>query len=380
MPPNFTTEIVLPPLPSAGTESAERVGRKLLDAISEALHPPDVKALSGRFDQLRQTLGMTGDSLTRRDIDLAIGDARVSGDQALALIALKQHFFDDTKRQKISRKEIEAVTTGGDLLKIAALAGTMNDARATIAGAKRTLYADEANPKASIDHKAVVQAGIGNCYFFAALASLADCSPQSVVDMIKKQKDGSYSVTFPGSKSVRVTAPTDAELVLFPKPTDQGTWVHVLEKAYGTQCMEDSLYLALRKLRGMEDTPIPQCHTDGGSAMDAGLRVLTNKSIGWSWSFKGPKSLHDDLVDAFNRQAPVTADTGFSAKVEGGPATQHVYSVLKYDAAKQILTIRNPWASGVPSLKGIVDKGDGVFETPLDVFAAYFSKISYSKR
>jgi hypothetical protein len=113
--------------------------------------------------------------------------------------------------------------------------------------------------------------------------------------------------------------------------------------------------------------------------MDAGLKVLTDKPIGWTWSFSGPKAMHEALVDATKRGAPITADTGFAAKVENGPATKHVYSVLGYDATKQVATIRNPWGNTVPKLKGVVDKGKGVFEIPLDAFVAHFTKISYLK-
>jgi hypothetical protein len=353
------------------------------DAVRELANSTrDANDLPRLCDKLRDTIGTKNDYLTKAEIDSAIGNPKITGEEAQALVALKRHFVDIAKltddgkdtANRISKADVAAAT------KMKEVSDAMEETRKTVEKAKRTLFADNCKPLESVSSESVVQAGIGNCYYFAALASLADCSPRSIVDMIADHKDGTYTVTFPGGKGIKVNAPTDAELVLFPKPTDKGTWVHVMEKAYGQHCMDDSLYRALRKLRGFEDSVVPQEHADGGSALDAGLRVLTNKSIGWTWSFNGPVAMHDALVDATTRGVPITADTGLQAKVENGPATQHVYSVLKYDDKAKVMTVRNPWADGVPKVKGVVDKGKGVFEIPLDTFVAYFTKISYPKK
>ena len=364
----------VPPLPDSAADAVIA----LRDFVEKAFCKPDPpreaeqKDLPKLFEALRARVGTKNDFLTRDEIDRAIGDPRVRGDEALTLIALKKHCLSGNEA-KVTAADVAAAAKDDDVAK------TIKEARATISGATRTLYADNSAPLKSISHDAVVQAGIGNCYFYAALASLADLDPKSIANLIKDNKDGSYTVTFPRAKPITVQGPTDAELVLFPKPVDKGVWVHVLEKAYGEKCMNDSLYRALRKLRGMEESPIPQMHTDGGSAMDAGLKVLTDKAIAWTWSVSGPKLMHEALVDATTRGVPITTDTGLAARVENGPATMHVYSVLKYNKDSQVATIRNPWGDTVPKLKGVVDKGKGVFEIPLDVFIAHFTKISYLK-
>lgn len=367
---------------SAEIDKYADIARSLLrDCVEEVFRPTDARDLPRLFDKLRDRIGTKNDYLTATEIDKAIGDPSIRGEEARALVALKEHFGKLSKLKddgansadRISKADVAAAVTDADV------SASMEKTRKTVFDSRRTLFRDDQKPLESINHKAVVQAGLGNCYYFAALASLADCEPKAVRDMISTNKDGTYDVTFPGCKPVTVHGPTDAELMLFPKPTDQGVWVHVMEKAYGSYCMNDPMYRALRKLRGIEDSVIPQAHTDGGSALDAGLRILTDKKIGWSWCFKGPQMLHTDLVDAIKRKVPITADTGFSAKVEGGPAIQHVYSVLKYDENARVLTIRNPWADGVPKLKGVKDLGSGVFEIPLDTFAAHFSKCSYPK-
>jgi hypothetical protein len=359
----------------------EFVEKTLSAPTRKADEPADARDLPKLFYALRERIGTKNDFLTKDEIDRAIGDPRIKGEEAQALVALKRH-FDNIAKLKDDGKETSNRITAGDVALATGMkevTDSMAEVRKFVAGAKRTLYGDNDKPLESISHEAVIQAGIGNCYYFAALASLADCKPEAIRDMIKDNRDGSYTVTFPNAKPITVQSPTDAELLLFPKPVDKGVWVHIMEKAYGQMCMNDSLYKALRKLRGMEDTPIPQMHTDGGSALDAGLKVLTDKPIGWTWGFKGPDAMHAALVDATKRGVPITADTGLSAKVENGPALQHVYSALKYDATAKVLTVRNPWGNTVPKLKGVVDKGDGVFEIPLDTFVAHFSKISYPK-
>src|SRR5262249_28273049 len=82
----------------------------------------------------------------------------------------------------------------------------------------RTLYANPDKPLESIKPEAVKQAFIGNCYFYGAMAALAEANPKALQDLIKDNKDGSYTVTFPGKKAITVDAPSDAELTLFPKP------------------------------------------------------------------------------------------------------------------------------------------------------------------
>lgn len=363
------------------SQTFEDATRALRDCVAEFFRPTEAKDLPVLFDKLKERIGTKNDYLTQAEIDKALGDPAIKGSEAQALVALKQHFGRIAALNDDGKETADRITKA-DVAKaigIKEISESMEATRKVVRDAKRTLYADDTKPTDSINHKAVVQAGIGNCYYFAALASLADLSPKSIADMITTNKDGTYTVTFPGKKPVTVKGPTDAELTLFPKPTNEGVWVHVMEKAYGELCMNDSLYRALRQLRGMKESVIPQEHTNGGSALDAGLRVLTNKSIGWTWSLSGPKALHEGLSDATTRGVPVTADTGFNVKVDGGPATDHVYSVLKYDKIDKVLTVRNPWGNSVPSLKGVKDKGDGVFEIPLETFGAYFTKISYPR-
>ncbi|MBX9670461.1 MAG: hypothetical protein K2X93_22865 [Candidatus Obscuribacterales bacterium] len=60
----------------------------------------------------------------------------------------------------------------------------------------------------------------------------------------------------------------------------------------------------------------------------------------------------------------------------------HEFSILKYDAERRVVTIRNPWGSGEltgPDDKAADGKDDGIMEMPLAEFVKYFRNVSFSQ-
>lgn len=98
-------------------------------------------------------------------------------------------------------------------------------------GLKRELF-----PKGieSIRPDHIEQGEIGDCYFLAAVASLANtpAGKKQIQNMIKDHSNGSYTVTFPGKSPVTIQAPTEMELSLYSNAGQDGLWLSVLEKAY----------------------------------------------------------------------------------------------------------------------------------------------------
>lgn len=356
------------------------------------------------FGKLLKHLDVDKDGyLNREKLDQAILDRSLTGEDAQVLVAIYSHFerfatlsqdgrgtADLITRADIERFDqiqkrvnlgVESNPQWGDLVQ--SVNNSLRQTRQIVQDSPRTLYADMAKPLASVKPQAVVQSGLGNCYFYAALACMAVNQPQTLVKMIEDNHDGTFRVTFPGKKPISVPAPTDAELALYPKPGQFGIWVTILEKAYGLYCMDDPLYRAWRSLQGMRPSAIPQEHTDGGSAFDSGLRILSGKKVGWLFSFQGLEALHNQLQESLNPAngkppQAVTADCAFNISGEkDGPVTLHVYSVLAYDARERRLIMRNPWGHSIPAAKGIVDLGDGTFSMSLDLFMKQFTKISY---
>src|SRR5262249_3430423 len=107
------------------------------------------------------------------------------------------------------------------------------------------------------------QGQVGDCYFLAAMDSMAATNPQGVKDMIKDNKDGSYTVTFPSDTKnpVTVGAPTDAELARYGQVGQDGTWPAILEKAYGKYSQDSAVP--------------PQEGVPDGSTDAAGVKLLS---------------------------------------------------------------------------------------------------------
>ncbi len=82
---------------------------------------------------------------------------------------------------------------------------------------------------------AVRQGIIGNCIFLAILSSLAALRPRLIMQTMADNKNGTFTVTFPGASNepILIIPPTETELLLYAGASKFGTWPAVLEKACG---------------------------------------------------------------------------------------------------------------------------------------------------
>lgn len=241
--------------------------------------------------------------------------------------------------------------------------------------AAKNLYGEfKDKPLSAVTPDACVQPyGIGNCYFVAALASLAKANPQSIMDMIQTNDDGTYTVKFPGaSNAVTVDKPSAAEIEQDGGANKYGVWSLVMQKAYGKYCGG-----------GKNDLD----GSDGGSAFSAGVRILSEKGvanagIGYMLPVMSWNSMNSELKDALcpgnpKDALPVTVSTSkslFSDKTADGFVRGHVYSVLDYkpnpdDIKQSLVTVRNPWGGT-----------DAVRQITLQQFSDNFLQLSIAKR
>lgn len=238
----------------------------------------------------------------------------------------------------------------------------------------RALFADKCDPAASVRPEAIKQGTIGDCYFESALATMARQNPEQIVKMIKDNRDGTYTVTFPGDPKhpITVEAPADGELGLFNAGSKYGTWASVMEKAYGKYLQEHKGKKGYTAAEG----------ADGGGWSEHPLELLTGKD----YTMKNVNDLSDkelvqELTDAFKcgDEEPITADVmGDKAKGKGGKSVdgfpaQHSYSIVGFKpdgCGGGKVIIRNPWggADGTTS---------GTMEITLEQFKKNFSKITY---
>jgi YD repeat-containing protein len=212
-----------------------------------------------------------------------------------------------------------------------------------------SLYRDDAEPLASITHKAISQGTIGDCYLEAVIASIAASSPRKIRDMIDDHGDGTFTITFPGDRShpITIKAPTEAEMGLNSEASEYGMWANVLEKAFGEYFVENSYF----PTKGYSSTE----GADGGGLASSSTKLLTGKSVDEYWcsgwrSTKTNQDIKQKLTEAFAEGRAVTCSIGSigHGQTKDGYTRRHVYSIIGWDPTGKeggTLTIRNPWGN-----------------------------------
>ena len=239
----------------------------------------------------------------------------------------------------------------------------------------RSLY-NPSEPNGGVNPSAIRQDVIGDCYFLAALASVANTNPQAIRDMIRDNGNGTYTVTFPGASDepITVTSPTDTELSLYNENTNNGIWACVMEKAYGAYCNE---HFYRRSPLHSDESIIPQEGADEGSLFADGLRILTGGGVDNDLNtFTSYSTMDRKLREAFADHRPVTA-VAIAGDSQYNIASMHEYSVLGYDSRTRTITIRNPWAHGEPAGNG---PDDGIFTMTLEQFNTAFAGLNYAEQ
>lgn len=282
---------------------------------------------------------------------------------------------------------VKEQTTGSDFAVVSAMEGFVDSGTKAVEAFPDKLWKDESNPLTSITPEAVLQGSIGTCAFLAALASLAAVAPDKVKDMIEDNRDGSYTVTFPGAPNepIKVTKPTESEAMLYAQRSSSGYWVQVAEKAYGQYRVAHNTVNPRARDIG---SAIPSEGGDGGAPLDEALKLLSERPI----KMVGFKGASDDLFRmsierSLKTGSPVTLSVIKSAdefKQQqgklGGLSNEHAYSVIGYDAKNQLVKIRNPQGSGElrRELLSKDCKDDGVFELPVSKLREYFYEMAFS--
>jgi len=247
-------------------------------------------------------------------------------------------------------------------------------------GTTYSLYGDY-DPLKSIAPDSVKQGNIGDCYFEAVLAGLAKANPAVIRDMIKNNRDGTYTVTFPGASTepITVKAPTEAELGTYNKGSKDGVWASVVEKAYGEY----------RRKHG-HDANTPQEGADGGGWPEPVIKLLTGKDTD---TIDVPNTKQADLANklaaAFASNPPkviaadIPADDDFIHMILNTPdatTSDHLYRLHEYTIVGfapdghggGTVEVRNPWGHND-------DTPSGTFKMPLDKFMNNFAHVAIQK-
>jgi hypothetical protein len=225
----------------------------------------------------------------------------------------------------------------------------------------------------------VEQGTDGDCFFMASLSAVAQTHPELIENAIKKNADGTYTVTLhepvygpaahrfgwlgqkaqatlnrlipaTGTRPVQVTV--DGELPnggAFDAHSRTGElWPALMEKAYA-------------KLWGNSYASI-----DGGDPVES-LQTLTGgKHKGLHTAFNNDDATFDFVKKALDAKQPIVATTKSSAKVNpanGDIVGNHVYSVVGAgeENGQRYVELRNPWgfsntSNFAPTLRISVDE------------------------
>jgi len=187
---------------------------------------------------------------------------------------------------------------------------------------------------------------IGDCVIEATLASLAADHPEQIRQMIKANRNGTYTVTTPGGLKETVSAPTDAEPAIGNQSKDYGVWPIVLEKALAQYLNGQENDQGPHRSRPYADLSTVW---EGADPKEA-LAFLTGKLF--TGVMVDPRAdqqfIGEFMADALagKRLLITSADKTMSRKTADGFTGFHAYSVIAFDQKGLdggTVTLRNPW-------------------------------------
>ena len=222
----------------------------------------------------------------------------------------------------------------------------------------------------------ISQGHMGNCFFVSMAGNLAFQNPDAIKSMIKTNEDGSNKVEFPDGRSVRINKLPEAVIALGSRTANQGTWINVLEEAYGeiykTNAPGDTTAIGLDRI------------SRGGNIGET-ISLLTGHqtdTIAWK------SGLPEDLLNiryllgkGVKNKSLMGAGVPFDLK-KPPPAivVGHAYAVLNYDEAKDLITLWNPHGNNFKPMgpegfiNGYETKG-GVFTLSSKDFSFLFNYL-----
>jgi hypothetical protein len=321
--------------------------------------------------------------LNEREVDAAVANPQIQGENAAALAALKMSMRNKKMDvERITREELQRRLMGAK--------GEINYEKLYQGSLSRIRRGRERLFTQGIPHLTTVQQGhIGDCFFIAPLGCAVARNPERVRQMISENDDGTVTVRFPGSKPVTVTPPTDTELGLLSTSGGDGTWVPLLEKALGE--------VRNQGRKNQADTATDLIASGGAtknsiellSGNDAKtLRIRSRQRKGEPPS---PEEQAEVLTE-LRRLLPAVLRDGRLA-CAGTPERvdvpninpRHAYAILGFDAARDLLHLWNPHGDkfrpkGAPGLQNGYPAKDGAFVLPLTHFVLIFGGMSYETR
>ena len=209
----------------------------------------------------------------------------------------------------------------------------------------------------------IEQGALGDCYYLASLASLADADPDVILEMIAPLGDGTYAVRFyrdGGEVYLRIDGDLPVRRSGLPAYADlspQGeTWAALAEKAYAFFRYGENSYASI----------------EGGWMEDVYLEVTGGPAVSYSTGGSA-SSLASYIRRMLADGHAMTLGSKFRDihPIVGG----HAYVLVSIDAGNYV-TVYNPWA--VDGSSWDTHPSDGLLRLSLSKLQECFSVLSVS--
>jgi hypothetical protein len=308
--------------------------------------------------------------LTREEIEIDMQDARITGDAAAALAALKvaathSNHLPDTRAYTLADIDaMEQKLAAGEKLDPNFI-GYFNTALKKESEVPRQLFA-EGIPRLTAIH----QGWTTDCYFLSTVGALAQVNPQAIVRLITPGSDGKFTVTFPGKPPLRLSAPTDAEIATYTNARD-GIWLGLLEKAYGI------IRIKAEPAQAATKEPLDSVGFRTGSA-----RVVELVTGHASKLIDLPAETHRPADEALYRDLRAYLQAAFrDHRAATLSNSHHTYAIVAYDPASDLVTIHNPYNRGYfetyPDGVKVKVSDEGFFTLTTTQLIGYFNYLYF---
>jgi hypothetical protein len=214
------------------------------------------------------------------------------------------------------------------------------------------------------EYNDIRQGSLGDCYFLASLASLADTDPNILRQMIAPMGDGTFVVRFYENGSptyIRIDGdlPGSGFTTRYAKITPDGeSWVALAEKAYAQFRTRENSYASLE-----------------GGWMDPVYRAVTGQATARYYAAGANMGVW--MADQLAAGHALSAGT-WSNPTAGPVVGLHAYQVkgVEIAADQTYVTVYNPW--GFDGAMADSTPSDGLVRLRLDQFQADFSLVIVS--
>lgn len=244
------------------------------------------------------------------------------------------------------------------------------------------------------------QGPLGDCFFVASIGSTVVHRPAALRDMVQRLPDGRYRAAFPFAEPFTFPGLTDGQVALGSTTSGDGAWLAVLEQAFGK-------YRSALRGQSTEIDGTEILRRGGDSAVT--IQQLTGhatRRIAFPASAERRAALRDALLPEVRTalQANLAAHRLITAGIDppaqlkpnpdGTPATgtlpkippgfqkKHVYAVVGYDPATDVVEIWNPHGQtfhpkGPASLVHGYETLHGRFKLPLAEAFSFYTSFTF---